>query len=119
MGPTRAFLTIRSTFAATVYVNHEGLASSFLDKLVAILELQPSDLALRQEVCAATLEAHQQLNEVNGKAHHNMGCSLAAARPQLPTPVASGLRKLQRLSNMAKHVWSPVLSAAVPQTPST
>jgi hypothetical protein len=63
------------------------------------------DLRWREEVVAASLQAHEGLNSLLKHPRHNMGLALREAKPSLPADVAAALRKLQKMSGKAKHSW--------------
>ena len=60
----------------------------------------------RKSLASAAVQAHSDLHKISGTKQRNMGMALAAAKPNLPPDIAKAMRRLQRISNTAKHEWS-------------
>ena len=68
----------------------------------------------RTAVVQASLEAHQELNRIDGCGYHNLGLAMMHASQHISIPERPALRSLRRKANAAKHRWQqPELGHAV------
>jgi len=101
----RALAVLQRPNGERVYINDNELAREFL-KSSPDVSADDVDLANRASKVTASLAAHKVVDVASGSVHHNLGTSLAAVRPHLRRQEYRALRRLQRESNGAKHVWN-------------